>query len=48
MSRQSRVVVRPTSMGFLNQGKQFSDFFPNEDPETTGVTGVVSREVKRD
>ena len=53
VSRQSLVVVRPTAIGFLNQGKQpLSVFLPNAFPDggplSTGVTGVVSLEVNCD
>lgn len=49
VSKQTLVVVRPTSMGFLNQGKMsLSAFLGKKGPLPTGVTGVVSREVKCD
>ena len=40
------MVVRPMSMGFLNQGRlSLSTFLPRTGPLPTGVTGVVSLEV---
>lgn len=52
LSRLRLVVGLPTSIGFLNQGRReslsFSCFFATAESQSTGVTGVESREAKRD
>src|SRR5256714_14248549 len=50
LSRQRLVVGLPTSMGFLNHGRprSLSGFLVVGGPKPPGVTGVESREGKRD
>ena len=50
VSRQRLVVGLPTSIGFLNHGRDrsLSAFFVVGGPNPIGVTGVESREGKRD